>query len=242
MHPLPLDPHESEGNETRGPLYSIDEGRRSSRTRLAPPDAPTSRSSAPSKDNVVELTRIRRDASTQELLDACRAGDESAWNLLVDRYEGLVWSTALEIGLDEDDAGDVFQYVWIELHRSLLRLRNAQSLPKWLMVATRRQAYKVAARRRRPLVSIDAEDGPLLLDPDNLPDERVVASENRRRLEDALARLGDKEATLLRLLFLDPSRPSYEDISTRTGLAVGSIGPIRARYLKKLRSLLEDAS
>jgi RNA polymerase sigma factor (sigma-70 family) len=172
----------------------------------------------------------------------CREGSERAWNRLVDRYEGLVWSVAVETGLDTNDASDVFQYVWLELFRSLRRIRDAESLPKWLMVATRRQAYKVSARRRRPLLSIEEDGGPALLDPRCLPDERVVDMEQRRRLETALARMAENEAELLRLLFLDPKRPSYEEISRRTGLAIGSIGPIRARYLKKLRNLMEESS
>lgn len=179
---------------------------------------------------------------TADLLARCREGDERAWNQLVDRYEGLVWSVAVQIGLDRDDASDVFQYVWMELHRSLARLRDAESLPKWLMVATRRQAYKVSTRRRRLGLTLDGESPPDLLDPARLPDDRVEDLETRRRLEEALARMKPADAELLRLLFLDSAQPSYEEISRRTGLAVGSIGPIRARCLKRLRALMEESS
>ena len=195
-----------------------------------------------SKSPRLDLSNSHRDSSTRVLIEACLAGDEIAWNTLVDRYEGLVWSVALEVGLDSEDAGDAFQYVWLELHRSLLRIRDYETLPRWLIVATRRQAYKIAARRRRHLVPLGEVGGPALLDPEQLADERVVAMENRRRLEAAMAELPAHEAELLRLLFLDPSEPSYREISEKTGLAVGSIGPMRARYLEKLRKHLEASS
>jgi len=178
---------------------------------------------------------------TADLLARCREGDDRAWNQLVDRYEGLVWSVAVQIGLDRDDASDVFQYVWMELHRSLARIRDAESLPKWLMVATRRQAYKVSARSRRLGLTLEDESAPDLLDPARLPDDRIEEMETRRRLEEALARMKPADAQLLRLLFLDPAQPSYEEISRRTGLAIGSIGPIRARCLKRLRALMEES-
>ncbi len=189
-------------------------------------------------------TRSSRDAnaSLAQLLEVCARGDEEAWERLVGRFGGLVWSVAIEVGLSRDDAADVFQYVWMELHRSLRRIHDAEALPRWLMVATRRQCYKVAAHRRRCGIPIDAQIGPELLDPKRLADEEVLVKEHRRRLEEAMTRLNPKDAELLRLLFLDPDRPSYEEISRRTGLAVGSIGPIRARCLRRLRVLMEESS
>ena len=79
-----------------------------------------------------------------------------------------------------DDAGDVFQEVWLELHRSIPRIRNPQGLPRWLMVATRRLSYKVATRRRRMISGISRD----LVDPTELPDDLVDGAKTRQRLED----------------------------------------------------------
>jgi RNA polymerase sigma factor (sigma-70 family) len=192
---------------------------------------------------IPDPTRARRrivpkkttDADNAALLARCVEGDEEAWGLLVGRYENLVFSVALGAGLNVDEAEDVFQQVWIELFRSARRIRSPQALPRWLMVATRRLCFKQAARssRRLGLVSED------LVDPDALPDEVVEAYESRRRLEEALSRLDAACARLLRLLFLAEKKISYRRISKETGLAVGSIGPIRSRCLTRLRRILE---
>ena len=156
--------------------------------------------------------------------------------MLVIRYQALVYSCALEVGLGPEDAGDVFQDVWTELHRSAMRIQNPSGLPRWLIVATRRLAYKYASRRRRFIGGISRE----LVDPGGTPDQEVAQVEARQRAEMALRALGGSCEQLLRLLFLHSPPLSYEEISERTGLAVGSIGPIRSRCLNRLRRMLEE--
>jgi DNA-directed RNA polymerase specialized sigma24 family protein len=43
-------------------------------------------------------------------------------------------------------------------------------------------------------------------------------------------------------LFFDPSEPSYAEIAVRLGRPLGSVGPLRARCLDRLKSLLDDTS
>ncbi|HMB70717.1 MAG TPA: sigma-70 family RNA polymerase sigma factor [bacterium] len=169
-----------------------------------------------------------------ELIRLCLDDDQGAWEALVLRHQGLVYSTALEVGLPPDDAGDVFQEVWIELNRSLRRLRNPKALPRWLIVATRRLSWKVAVRNRRIIPEIP----PDLVDPWALPDETLEFAENRTRIEIALRELGDPCARLIRLLFLEWPRPKHRTVARRTGLAMGSIGPTRNRCLAKLGRIL----
>lgn len=174
--------------------------------------------------------------SDTELLRRCVEGDEGAWQALVARYQALVYSCALEVGLEPEDAGDVFQEVWAELYRSALRIQNPAGLPRWLIVATRRLAYKVASNRRRFIAGISRD----LVDPAGTPDEEVAQVEARQRSEAALRLLGGRCESLLRLLFLHSPPLTYEEISERTGLAIGSIGPIRSRCLDRLRRILEE--
>ena len=48
------------------------------------------------------------------------------------------------------------------------------------------------------------------------------------------------ETDELRLLYFDPSIPSYADVAATLSMPIGSIGPLRARCLKKLRKILVD--
>jgi DNA-directed RNA polymerase specialized sigma24 family protein len=64
-------------------------------------------------------------------------------------------------------------------------------------------------------------------------DELLIAERNAA-LREAFARLPLDCQRLLALLIADPPVP-YTEISARLGIAVGSIGPNRRRYLDKLR-------
>jgi DNA-directed RNA polymerase specialized sigma24 family protein len=55
----------------------------------------------------------------------------------------------------------------------------------------------------------------------------------------AFEELSDRCRRLLRLLIASP-RPSYQEIAAGLDIAVGSIGPIRARCLKRLHALVSE--
>ena len=61
-------------------------------------------------------------------------------------------------------------------------------------------------------------------------------------LQDALVRLGSPCDEMLTALYLDPSRPTYHAVARRFGLAIGSVGPKRARCLARLRELMDEAA
>jgi len=190
------------------------------------------------EERIARILAAAERISDTELVARCRSGDENAWRLVVRRYQNLVYSTALDVGLDADDAGDVFQDVWLELHRSMRRIRNPEALPRWLMVATRRLSYKVATRRRRLVADVSRD----LVDPGTLPDDAVEIARARHAIETALELLGGRCERLLRLLFFADDKIPYGEVSKKTGLAVGSIGPVRARCLSRLRRILEGKS
>jgi DNA-directed RNA polymerase specialized sigma24 family protein len=51
--------------------------------------------------------------------------------------------------------------------------------------------------------------------------------------------LPPRKRALIELL-LEPDSPSYQEISRRLGMPVGSIGPVRQRALHRLRARLEE--
>ena len=177
-----------------------------------------------------------RSRGIADVLIDCQSGSDEAWSELVTRYERLVFSTALRAGLDEDAAADVFQRTWVELHRSLLRIRDAKALPQWLIVTTRRLAYKHAVESRK-WVDIVRED---LCDTAPGPDSEIVAIEERDALEAALARLDERCRDVLTLMFFSAEAVSYRDVAKRTGLSEDSVGSLKSRCLRKLRGMMES--
>ena len=70
------------------------------------------------------------------------------------------------------------------------------------------------------------------------PDEVVATYERHEALREAMDRLDERCRRLLNLLYFDPDIPSYADVAETLSMPIGSIGPLRARCLKKLRKIL----
>jgi DNA-directed RNA polymerase specialized sigma24 family protein len=65
-------------------------------------------------------------------------------------------------------------------------------------------------------------------------EQELIEAERNAALRSALAELPDRCRELLSMLISDPPT-AYAEISAALGIAVGSIGPIRARCLDRLR-------
>lgn len=171
------------------------------------------------------------------LVAACLAGDQRAWEAVVDRYGRLVFSIPRRAGLSEADADDVFQAVFAALLRALPTLRDRARLSSWLITTARRESWRVSARVRAGGVELD-ETTP---DGADAPIDEVTRREREQAVRAAMARLDPPCRDLLAALFLDPDPAAYGVIADRLGMAIGSIGPTRARCFRKLEPLLREA-
>jgi RNA polymerase sigma factor (sigma-70 family) len=159
-------------------------------------------------------------------------GDQGAWNALVDEFGAIVWAIARGHRLSGADAADVVQTTWMRLVESLHRIDDPACVGAWLATTARRECL-TAIRRAARLVPY-GDDPP---DPPSdaaLADERLIAQQDAMLVREALARLGARDRALLRMLAAEPA-PSYAEIGAALGMAIGSIGPTRARALARLR-------
>lgn len=181
--------------------------------------------------------------SDQELLLECRRGDETAWTALVKRYQKLVYAIPRRAGLDEDLAAEVFQEVFTTLFEKLDEIKQPERLQAWIVTTARRKTWRLLSRevisQRAWRVEEDQELEMLGL-PDEAPlaDDLLVQLEEQHRVRTALAELDERCQKLLTLLFYRETPPSYAEIAGAVGVPEGSIGPTRARCLKKLQQLL----
>src|SRR5438067_6147342 len=88
------------------------------------------------------------DSSDAQIIDACLAGDESAWQALISRYKRLVYSVPVKWGLSPDDAVDIFQGVWMDCFRQLSSVRNLERLQPWLIRVAVRKCHRFTSDRR----------------------------------------------------------------------------------------------
>jgi RNA polymerase sigma factor (sigma-70 family) len=165
------------------------------------------------------------------LVRAAAAGDQAAWNAIVDRFSGLVWATARAHRLPRDEAADVAQTTWLRLVENLDRIREPERIGAWLATTARRESLRALRRgaREQPTDEVDLLEAPA---DDEL--EGLLLPERDAALWRAFATLSERCRTLLRLLMSD-AEPSYEEVSAALDMPVGAIGPTRMRCLERLR-------
>jgi RNA polymerase sigma factor (sigma-70 family) len=178
---------------------------------------------------------VRADSPAASLVTRARNGEKQAWDELVEQYAPLIWSICRRYRLPRSDAEDVGQSVWLALIGHLAALRDPAALPGWLATTTQRECGRVLRAVRRPEAPRPASDAGDVADQQApLPDQELLRAEYHATLREAFTQLPPRCQQLLAMLIQDPPVP-YAQISAKLGIAVGSIGPTRARCLDKLR-------
>jgi RNA polymerase sigma factor (sigma-70 family) len=185
---------------------------------------------------MVPASRPDHRARIADLVNAARAGSEDALGQIVSELSPLLWQVARAAGLSSGDAEDVLQTVWLRLVSHLDGIRSPSALTAWLVITTKREAWRVRAAGRRQL---PADQDWLAELPDQEPgsEERVIVDDQRRALWAAIGQLDRRCQELLRIVAFVP-RPDYAAVAAELGMRPGSIGPTRGRCLAKLRAVL----
>lgn len=181
--------------------------------------------------------------SDPALCELCLAGSQEAWEVLLTRYQNLIYSIPLKFHLNEDEAADIFQAVALDLYTSLEKLRQRERLQPWLISVTRHSCLRY--KEKRELEPLSAEEMEAVVEA--LPDPRGEAEqwllevEEENILRQTIARASRRCQELILWLFYSDPVPQYREVAERLGVAKDSVGFIRERCLKKLRALLGKA-
>jgi RNA polymerase sigma factor (sigma-70 family) len=178
------------------------------------------------------------DVSNADLLAGSAAGEQAAWDQLVRRFNGLVWSVARGFRLQVGETDDAVQNTWLRLVENLDRISDPEHLGSWLATTTRRECLQVLRRRSR--TGYPTESVETLQVPDAAPalDAGLLADERDAALWAAVHELPTRCWSLLRILMASPP-PSYAEVAAALDMAIGSIGPTRQRCLDQLRKRVE---
>ena len=176
-----------------------------------------------------DLTRVVGEAA---------AGVGAAWEILVDRFGGLVIAIARRCRLSDADVAEVSQTTWLRLVENVDRIEQPERLGAWLATTSRRESLRIATRR----VVLSATDEVYLMADDDVDplDAGLLKDEQLRMIRIATERLAPRCRRLLGLLMGDDDLP-YNEIAEQLSMPIGSIGPTRGRCLEHLRQILAEA-
>lgn len=183
------------------------------------------------------------EKSDAELVKACRQGDESAWNALVDRYQRLVFAVPRRAGLSEEQASDVFQDVFMILFEKLDEIEQPDKIRSWLVTTAKFKTWGTV-RGEKGFYSPESEEEmefemASLQDNAPLVEDVLIQLEQQHLIRTALKELEDRCQKILSMLYLTEPAASYSQVAAVIKVGETSISPLRSRCLKKLGKILE---
>lgn len=156
----------------------------------------------------------------------------------------MLFSIPRRAGLSVDSASDVLQDVFMTLFEKLKTLEQPQFLRTWLTTTTRYKTIQFIRRElnRQPKSLDENKDETIfeISDQSLLPDEVLIRLEREVQIEKAFSQLDERCRRLISMLYLEVEPIPYSEIADILKIPLGSIGPTRARCLKKLIKLLPD--
>jgi len=172
---------------------------------------------------------VSADAGDLSLVRRVQAGDRSAFDLLVLKYQHKVVKLVMRYTRDPADAEDIAQEAFIKAYRALPQFRGDSAFYTWLYrIAINTAKNALVARGRSPVsMNIDAhddEDGTDLLsrlrDPDT-PEGLALTDEIRQTVNTAIDALPEDLRTAIVLRELEGL--SYEEIAAAMECPIGTV-------------------
>ena len=184
-----------------------------------------------------------------EFVDRLRSGDGEAFDTLITRYSGDIYSLLYRMTGDREEAGDLTQETFLSALKAIRSFRGEAELKTWLFriaLNHSRNRFRWWKRRKRnETISLDKPIGEgtatvsdTIADDAETPEQAMLRSESRRRLAAAVNSL--PEIFRETIILCDIQGLGYEEIAHALEINVGTVKSRIARGREQLRKKLSD--
>lgn len=176
----------------------------------------------------------------QELISEIRRGNTRAFSDLVDSYKDLVYTLAVRMLGNREEAEEVSQDVFIKVYKSLSKFKGDSKLSTWVY----RIAYNSCLdqikkiKKERVLTDLEHINKIAYADLDNAF-QRMADKERSEIIRQCLAQLSSEDAGILTLFYLEES--SLQEMEKATGLPVNTLKVRLFRARKRLAGIMENS-
>lgn len=200
----------------------------------------------PSGDMVAQQSQrphLPRGASEQQLIEAARTGDSTAFDRLVRKYQDYLYRLMVRACHHPQDAEEVASEAFARAYERLGQFEGRSSFVSWLGRIARNLCFRRRERAELPSVSLETlaheEEGHPDRSPADAaptPEPQALRAEMKRIIQAAVQELPEPDQTVLRLR--DIEQISAAEVSTQTGLTVPAVKARLHRTRRQLRGRL----
>lgn len=166
-----------------------------------------------------------------DLLERCRKGDQSAYHILVRRFQAKALDLAAALVGDRHLAEDVIQEAFLTAFSRLNQLRQPEAFAGWFRQIVRNQALKTARKNDKAKEELVEHQGKQLT-----PAENIERQELRQIVCKALAELPKSSRETAELFYLD--QQSYIEVANTLNVPKGTVKRRLHDARQQLRGML----
>jgi RNA polymerase sigma-70 factor (ECF subfamily) len=181
--------------------------------------------------------------SDQIFIDKVLQGDTNAFTYLIDRYKNMVYTLALKIVKNTEDAEEIAQDSFLKAFQKLHTFKGESKFSTWLYTIVYRNGISKVRKKKLETTNIDSYVIDNYTNDFDFPQiEAIKNGEQKKYVNEAINNLSDTDALLITLFYLNES--SVEEIEKITNLTKTNIKVklfrARKRLFKELSLLLKD--
>jgi len=175
----------------------------------------------------------------QKLIDAINKGDTKAYAQLVNRYKDLVYTLAIRMLKNREEAEEVAQDAFVKVFKSLQQFKGDSKFSTWIYRVTYNTCLDRIKKNKKYLndVAIDEFTFNKLDVIDNAL-ENMIKKEKQELIKNCIAKLPDDSSALLTLFYFEEL--SLDEISKIINIEANTVKVKLFRARKKLAIILEQ--
>lgn len=162
-------------------------------------------------------------------------GNQQAFAQLVERYQQYVFTLALRLAPNREDAEEIAQDSFVKAYRYLADFRQESKFSTWLYTIVQRNAISFLRKKQVDTQSI--EDKEFAIQDSNNSLHILQAKSDKQMINKALALLKPEEASIISLFYLQEQ--SLDEIGQILGIETGTAKVRLFRARQKLKQIIE---
>ena len=163
-------------------------------------------------------------------------GDTQYFSYFVEKYKDIVFSIAMKVLRNREDAEEMAQESFIKAFKSLHTFKGEAKFSTWLYRITYNNC--ISEVRKKKIKFVSADDVQISDEPEELNLDGIPAENRAKYVKAALEKLPEDEYTLILLYYFDDK--SIEEIGEITKMTESNVKVKLFRSRKKLYTILND--
>ncbi|WP_394357644.1 RNA polymerase sigma factor [Psychroserpens ponticola] len=175
----------------------------------------------------------------QILINQIIEGDTNSFTILVDRYKDLVFTLALRMLKNREEAEEVAQDTFIKTYKSLHKFKGDSKFSTWIYRVAYNSCLDRIKKNKKHLNNVEINEFTAheVVTIDNALDKMEI-NERKEAIQRCIETLPSEDSFLLTLYYFDDL--SLDEISKIVGITANSIKVKLFRCRKKLATILKS--